>query len=68
MADSNISDPSTSELTIQPALVPSTLDSDYPKGFKFILPKAFKGDQQELEPWLFNLEQYFNNTDLSNDK
>ena len=40
----------------------------YPKGFKFILPKAFRGDRQELEPWLFNLEQYFDNTELSVDK
>ena len=36
----------------------------YPKGFKFILPKPFKGDQQEVELCLFNLKQYFNNTDL----
>ena len=41
---------------------------EYSKGFKFVLPKPFKGDQQEVEPWLFNLEQYFDNTGLSVEK
>jgi Retrotransposon gag protein len=47
----------------------STVDTnEYPKGFKFILPKPFKGDQQELESWLFNIEEYFHNTSLTEDK
>ena len=40
----------------------------YPKGFKFVLPKPFTGLQAELEPWLFNIEEYFDNTMLSVDK
>src|SRR5271169_304648 len=47
----------------------STVDTnEYPRGFKFILPKPFKGDQQELESWLFNIEEYFHNTNLTEDK
>ena len=38
--------------------------NEYPKGFKFILPKPFKGDQGEVESWLFDMEQYFDNTNL----
>ena len=41
---------------------------EYPKGFKFVLPKPFKGDQQELEPWLFNVEEYFHNMNIAADK
>ena len=48
--------------------IPMINNSEYPKGFKFILPKSFKGDQEELEPWLFNIEAYFENTNLSIDK
>ena len=39
-------------------------NSKYPKGFKFILPRLFKGEQNELEPWLFNMEEYFQNMTL----
>jgi Retrotransposon gag protein len=47
----------------------SAIDTnEYPKGFKFVLPKPFKGDQQELESWLFNIEEYFHNTNLTEDK
>ena len=48
--------------------IPMINNSEYPKGFKFILPKSFKGDQKELEPWLFNIKVYFENTNLSVDK
>ena len=63
MAGDNSTESSTPEMT-------TSLEAPlgYPKGFKFVLPKAFKGDQQELEPWLFNLKQYFDNTQLSEDK
>ena len=47
---------------------PTVDNSEYPKGFKFILPKSFKGDQEELEPWLFNIKAYFKNTNLSINK
>ena len=40
----------------------------YPKGFKFILPKPFQGAQNDVEPWLFNMEEYFNNISLSINK
>ena len=47
----------------------STVETNnYPKGFKFLLPKPFKGDQNDVESWLFNIEEYFHNTNLSVNK
>ena len=40
----------------------------YPKGFKFILLKPFQGAQNDVKPWLFNMEEYFDNTSLSINK
>src|SRR5215471_2219000 len=46
----------------------SSIETEYPKGFKFVLPRPFKGDQSEVESWLFNMEQYFDNTNIPSDK
>ena len=68
-SQSTMSDSQTITATRAAIVLTSTAESnEYPKGFKFILPKPFKGDQSELEPWLFNMEEYFNNTNLSTDK
>ena len=65
--------PNTMTITSTSASTSTAIDlrietTEYPKGFKFILLKPFQGAQNDVEPWLFNMEEYLDNTSLSIDK
>ena len=65
--------PNTMIITSTSVLISISTDlrietTGYPKGFKFILLKLFQGAQNNVKPWLFNMEEYFDNTSLSINK